>query len=256
MQGWIKIHRSIRKHWIHEKPEYYAAFIDIIMEVNHEEKSILIGSSLMTCERGSSLNSIEGWARIFGKSWTRQKVRTFFKLLQQDKIIEIKNIKKTTKLSVCNYCRYQGSQPDDNHLLTTKKPDDNQMITTNKNDKNVKNENNKIKNNNIFIIPNIDEIKSYCLERKNNVNAEQFWDFYNSKGWLVGKNKMKDWKSAVRNWERNKLSTGYPQAVDKSGKSYHDRINSIENEYNLGYIDLETKKRKIAATTKEYKDRG
>ena len=54
-----------------------------------------------------------------------------------------------------------------------------------------------------FIKPSIEEIKSYCLERKNNVNPYQFFDFYESKNWFVGKNKMKDWQAAVRTWERN-----------------------------------------------------
>ena len=46
------------------------------------------------------------------------------------------------------------------------------------------------------------EVQSYCLERKNNVDCEAFWDFYESKNWFVGKSKMKCWKAAVRNWER------------------------------------------------------
>jgi hypothetical protein len=49
----------------------------------------------------------------------------------------------------------------------------------------------------------MEEVQAYCLERKNNVDAERFIDYYTSNGWLVGKNKMKDWKAAVRTWERN-----------------------------------------------------
>ena len=63
-----------------------------------------------------------------------------------------------------------------------------------------------------FTPPSIDQVKEYCKERKNNVDAERFINFYESKGWMVGKNKMKDWKAAVRNWENSdkqqtKLST-------------------------------------------------
>lgn len=50
--------------------------------------------------------------------------------------------------------------------------------------------------------PTIEEIKSYCDERDNNINPEQFYDFYESKNWMVGKNKMKDWKACIRTWER------------------------------------------------------
>ena len=50
-------------------------------------------------------------------------------------------------------------------------------------------------------------MKNYCLERKNNINAETFIDFYESKGWKIGKNKMKDWKAAVRTWEKRQKPT-------------------------------------------------
>lgn len=54
-----------------------------------------------------------------------------------------------------------------------------------------------------FNKPTIEEIQQYCDERKNNINANSFYDFYESKGWMVGKNKMKDWKACVRTWEKN-----------------------------------------------------
>lgn len=53
-----------------------------------------------------------------------------------------------------------------------------------------------------FVPPSLSEIRDYCQEGRNNVDPEKFFDFYESKGWLVGKNKMKDWRAAVRNWER------------------------------------------------------
>tara|TARA_R100000734_G_C3270133_1_gene66312 strand:+ start:139 stop:756 length:618 start_codon:yes stop_codon:yes gene_type:complete len=58
--------------------------------------------------------------------------------------------------------------------------------------------------NKYFKKPNIDDVKNYCILRKNNVDPETFIDFYESKGWMVGKNKMKDWKAAVRTWEKKK----------------------------------------------------
>ena len=54
-----------------------------------------------------------------------------------------------------------------------------------------------------FIPPTVDMVSEYCFERKNSVDPEEFVDFYTSKGWLIGKNKMKDWKAAVRTWERS-----------------------------------------------------
>jgi hypothetical protein len=57
-----------------------------------------------------------------------------------------------------------------------------------------------------FIKPSIEEIKKYCLVRKNDICPEAFFDFYESNGWIIGKNKMEDWQAAVRNWERNSTS--------------------------------------------------
>ncbi len=53
-----------------------------------------------------------------------------------------------------------------------------------------------------FIKPTVDEVSAYCLERDNGVDAQKWFDFYTSKGWRVGSQPMKDWKAAVRTWER------------------------------------------------------
>ena len=70
-----------------------------------------------------------------------------------------------------------------------------------------------------FTPPTVDEVKSYCTERENNVDPARFVDFYASKGWLVGKSKMRDWRAAVRSWER---SDSQQKAQDK------DRIRSYD----------------------------
>lgn len=57
-----------------------------------------------------------------------------------------------------------------------------------------------------FKKPTLEEVKEYCLERNNNISAEQFIDYYDANGWKVGKNSMKDWKASIRTWERNKIN--------------------------------------------------
>lgn len=52
-----------------------------------------------------------------------------------------------------------------------------------------------------FSKPTIEQIQEYCKERGNNINAQYFYNYYESNGWCVGKNKMKDWKATIRNWE-------------------------------------------------------
>jgi len=54
-----------------------------------------------------------------------------------------------------------------------------------------------------FAQPTLEDVKQYCIERNNGVDAQRWYDYYSSNGWRVGKNPMKDWKAAVRTWERN-----------------------------------------------------
>ena len=63
-----------------------------------------------------------------------------------------------------------------------------------------------------FTAPTIEEVKEYCAERKNGVDAERFVNYYTANGWKVGKNPMKDWKAAVRTWERN--DSGKPKTAE------------------------------------------
>jgi len=60
---------------------------------------------------------------------------------------------------------------------------------------------------NVFKAPCVDEIVSYCRERNNNVDGAYFYDYYKTRGWLLGKTKMRDWKAAIRTWERNNKDT-------------------------------------------------
>lgn len=67
-----------------------------------------------------------------------------------------------------------------------------------------------------FQKPTIEEIRQYCLEKGYNVDAEQFFNFYESKGWVVGKSPMKNWRAAVCTW--NKREKDIPQRKRESRK--------------------------------------
>ena len=70
-----------------------------------------------------------------------------------------------------------------------------------------------------FTPPTVEEVAAYCLERKNHVDPQRFVDFYAAKGWMVGKNRMKDWKAAVRTWEQRDGQEAKP-APAKGQPSY------------------------------------
>ena len=61
-----------------------------------------------------------------------------------------------------------------------------------------------------FVPPTVEEVRAYCCERGNNIDPERFVSWNESKGWMIGRNKMKDWKAAVRTWERNQQSASEP----------------------------------------------
>lgn len=60
----------------------------------------------------------------------------------------------------------------------------------------------------VFVKPTREEVLAYCRERQSTVSSSAFYDFYESKGWMVGKNHMKDWKAAVRTWEQKDKQSG------------------------------------------------
>lgn len=73
-----------------------------------------------------------------------------------------------------------------------------------------------------FIPPTVDEVSAYCQERGNSVDPQRFVDYYSSNGWMVGKNKMKDWKAAVRTWEQKEKS--YARPAPKSSNPFLDML--------------------------------
>lgn len=98
-------------------------------------------------------------------------------------------------------------------------------------------EENRIEENSIsthnFIKPTIEEIKNFCEERKNNINANKFYDFYESKGWMIGKNKMRDWKACIRTWENKIEQDVKPSWYGKQNKKEEmteEELKELENQ--------------------------
>jgi hypothetical protein len=205
MEGWISLHRKITEHWIFEDPEKFKAWIIMLMSVNHSEKKVNIGNELFTCKRGESLNSLDTWMELFGKKWNKSKVRRFFDLLEKDSMIVRQTNPKTTHLTICKYEDYQGGRHADDTQMTSKRHADDIQTTPNNNDNNEDNDNNdnNSKPKKKFKKPSIEEIEEYCQERENNVDSNKFFDHYESNGWMVGRNKMKNWQASVRTWEKN-----------------------------------------------------
>ena len=105
MEGWIKIHRQIKEHWIWKSQNRFQWWIDILLSVNHADTKLLIKGTLIECKRGQSVRSLETWA----KDWnvTKKTVKDFFELLQKDSMLVYESIQISTRITVCNYDNYQ-----------------------------------------------------------------------------------------------------------------------------------------------------
>ena len=187
MSGWIKLHRQILEwEWFDDK-NTFRLFMYLLLKVNHKERNYR-GKLI---EVGQTLTGLDLLSKEVGL--TIQQIRTSLTKLKSTNEITIKTSSKGTIIQVVNYKKYQIVT----NQITDEQQTNNKQVTTNKNDKKEKNENNT------FTPPTAEDVKSYCLERKNFVNANTFIDFYESKGWMVGRNKMKDWKACVRTWEKS-----------------------------------------------------
>lgn len=227
-KGWICIHRKIRECWIWEDKPFAMgqAWIHLLLRANHEDGKMLFDKKLITIRRGQILTSIRKLSTEWG--WSKERTSNFLSLLEQDNMLIKKSSNRATLLTIINYGVYQDlcdshKDTDKDTERTVTGTQGGQSLATNNNVNNDNNVNNKERGKSRnFSPPSLDEVREYCLSRNNGIDPGHFIDFYASKGWMVGKNKMKDWKAAVRTWEgRNKQDTKKPErAREESADEY------------------------------------
>lgn len=212
MNGYIKLLRKIQSHWIWQDEKKLKWWLSILLNVNHAPQKFPVGDELFVCEAGQSFRSIEQWTSMFCCS--KKSTVKFFDLLKKDEMISCKIVgsgnRRKHLLTVINWKEYQQEETE---LYPPRKPEysanGNPNVTPNNNDKNDKN-----------IIPSLQEVIIYCDERKNLVDPEVWFNFYSSKGWMIGKNKMKDWRAAIRTWEKNKQQNGTKENFRTDARQY------------------------------------
>lgn len=122
MSGFVKIHRSILTHWVYQREDYFKAWMWLIMNARYKEEADkkLIKGKLITIERGQLIASI----RFLQQAWrwrSKQKVETFLKLLEEDKMIFRKNVQNIGQITICNYGTYQDNKDSERtHVGHTK----------------------------------------------------------------------------------------------------------------------------------------
>lgn len=193
MSGWVKLHRSLLEWEWYTDLNTRTVFLHLLLRANYKDQK-LRGE---TVARGSFPCGREQLAREIGISV--QSLRTALNNLKSTGEVSLKSTSKGTIVTLCRYNDYQESATSE---LTNDQPAANQQVTT------IERRKERKKVISRFEKPTVEDISVYGKEKgMNQPEAEKFFDFYESKNWMVGKNKMKCWKAAVRNWMRGKKTT-------------------------------------------------
>ena len=193
--GFIKLHRSILEWEWYDDPNTMRVFIHLLLNAQWEDSryhGYEVPKGSLVIGRKKLAEELE---------ITERAVRTALNHLKSTNEVTIKVTNQFSIVTIVNWEKYQG-RDDENDQQNDQQND--QRVTNERPATDHIKEYKNIINNNIFIKPTLEEVRAYCEERNNNVDPETFINFYESKGWLIGKNKMKDWKAAVRTWEKNR----------------------------------------------------
>ena len=217
MEGWVKLHRIIAEWEWWDDLNTFRLFATCLIYANHKDKKYR-GKVI---PRGSFLT---GWEDLAAKSGLSvRSTRTSFNKLKSTGELTRKATSKGSLVTVVKYSDFQERQEKATSKTTHKATNDRQasdkLPTTTKNEKNEKNEKKRG-----FIRPTLQEVDEYGLTLNPPFkDAARFIDYYDSNGWKVARNPMKDWKATVRNWNRKRQSS--PQG----GKTPHQ----VENQKQL-----------------------
>jgi hypothetical protein len=171
-----------------EKPNYYAvipAQVRYSKELTPNAKLLYAEITALCNMNGKCTASTEYFCRLYEVS--RVSIQKWLKNLEDNNYIKRVNIYKPYSKQI------------EARVITLVNIPTKEKFTDNTNINNI---NTTYSNKEHFKKPNLDQVKDYCLERNNNIDAQAFIDFYESKNFMIGRNKMKCWKSAVRTWER------------------------------------------------------
>lgn len=228
MDGWIKLHRKLLDCiiWLDSEPfDRRSAWIDLLLLANHSDKEILFNGEPIVISQGQYLTSVRKLALRW--KWSNDRTLRYLRLLEQLQMIHKDSDNYRTLITIVNYGVYQTVPNADKY--TDEYTDKSQ--TRKKERKNILPKGN-IGN---FVPPTLDDVKEYCQERGNKVDCQRWYDFYSSKGWMIGKNKMKDWKAAVRTWER----------ADNNQKVVVQKKNDFNNFSTTANYDMDELERKL-----------
>lgn len=215
-EGYIKLYRRMMKWgWYTDTPTK-CVFLHLLFLACYEP-CYYKGVHL---EPGQAVSSIRQIATDTGL--TVKQVRTAINHLKETQEVAQSPYGKFSVFTVNNYNDYQCTGTDEGKQRAQEGHSEGTLPNIKKN-KEVKNTpynppqgDEGVSVSKRFVPPTPEEVNVYCRERNNGIDGSEFCDFYTSKGWKVGKNPMKDWKAAVRTWERSRKQNA-PQPKTESG---------------------------------------
>lgn len=206
----------------------YKSWSPLVLNMDPEQAGLLFKAVYQYQEDGTEPETTSSIYPIFClmKAKFEEDDETYQKTCEKNKrIADEREVTRSHQTSPDITRRHQKSPEVTRSHQTSPQTTDTDTDTDNDND--IKREGEPRKRG-PFTPPTVEEVKSYCQERKNGVDAERFVDFYSSKGWMVGKSKMRDWKASVRTWEnRETARSGTTKEAGYIRQTYD--FDSIEN---------------------------
>lgn len=217
-KGFMRLHRQLLDWEWFDNSQMVHVWIYFLLKANYQD-SKWHGIDI---PRGSFITSLDTICKDTGLSL--QNVRTCMNKLKSTGEITTKSTNRYSVITICKYETYNlqdsdankqnnkqtniqptGSQQTTNTQLTTDK-ENKEIEELKKENERLKEElaNASLKKSKSFVPPTVEEVSEFVREQGFHFDAIAFVNFYESKGWLVGKNKMKDWKAACRTWERKR----------------------------------------------------
>jgi len=182
MSGWIKLHKTLKDWEWYDDHNATRLLVHLLLSVNYEDKTW----KGQTIKAGSCVTSWDNLAKEIKLSV--KQTRTAMAKLEASKEVARYTTNKWQAISLVKWDKLQVEYGKEGKQQGTQR-------ATTKEYKEIKN---------IFTRPSVEEINAYCQEKNLQLNAQTFIDYYDSNGWKVGKNNMKDWKATARRWAKPK----------------------------------------------------
>ncbi|EMF0271964.1 hypothetical protein KI116_001931 [Enterococcus hirae] len=145
-KGWIALHRNIRDHWVYQEKRVfskYEAWLDLLMDANHQNNKFLFDGQLIEVKRGEFITSVRQLCERWG--WSNTKVNRFLKMLENDQMLIRKSDSQKTVITIVNYDFYQRNESKETTAKRQQSDTETSQKHTNNNDKTM---NNNVNNNN------------------------------------------------------------------------------------------------------------